>query len=220
MLVIYRLCSEGNPDKKRPIWPKMKLVEACFTSVMKAFDCEFHFIIDKPTVELVNLVKTCSHPYTMEILHTQGWMEGNEASYFRQLDVASEREDSVMLLEDDYYLLPNAGRKIEEALKELTFITPYDHPGYYTETKHKYLRKVVNVGDHHWQKVIDTTLTFGASSGRIIKDNIDKFKSNSVWDEHIWETLGEYELWSPIPSLATHMETPYLSPVIKWQEYF
>lgn len=215
MLVIYRLCSEGNPDKKRPIWPKMKLVEACFTSVMKAFDCEFHFIIDKPTVELVNLVKTCSHPYTMEILHTQGWMEGNEASYFRQLDIASEREDSVLLLEDDYYFLENAGSKIEKALKELKYITPYDHPGYYYEEKHSYPKTVKIIGDHHWMSIIDTTLTFGVQSGKLIKENMKAFKSHSVWDEHMWSELNE-TVWCPVPSLATHMETPYIAPCVVW----
>jgi hypothetical protein len=30
----------------------------------------------------------------------------------------------------------------------------------------------------------------------------------------------QYKLWSPMPSLATHMENRYLAPTIEWQEHF
>lgn len=220
MLIIYRLCPEGNPNKSRPIWPKIELIKVCFKSVIEAFkgtNVKFHFILDKITPELIQIVKSCPFESTIEPFREPSWEIGNEVTYFRQLDIASDTKESVLLLEDDYYFLPHSGEVIINALKELDFITPYDHIGYYTERKHDYSKQVKLVGDYHWMKVIDTTLTFGARSGELIKDNLEKFKSDSVWDEHIWKELSSYSLWCPIPSLATHMETDYLAPSIKWE---
>jgi len=219
MVIVYRLCPEGNPLKKRPIWPKMDLVTTCFKSVMEAFkgtQTTFHFILDKATPELIALVKSCPFQYVIEPFREPSWEIGNEVTYFRQLDIASETTDKVLLLEDDYYFLQDTGKTLINALDELDFVTPYDHPGYYTEHKHDYLKEVRLVGDYHFMKIIDTTLTFGARSGKLIKDNLAEFKSNSVWDEKIWKKLANYGLWCPIPSLATHMETDYLAPSIKW----
>ena len=182
-------------------------------------DAVFRFIVDKPTTELLNLIEDqCFYKHVVETIHTDSWEDGNERSYFRQLDIASRTDDKVFLLEDDYYLLPNAGVKIEKALDRFECVTPYLHPGYFTEEKHNYPKEEEQVDDLTWLKVIDTTLTF-ATHGKIIRDNLDKFKSNSVWDEKMWKELG-IPVWCPKPTLGTHMETDYLSSGVDWEGYF
>lgn len=210
------MCPEGNPNKERPVSPKMKLVETCFNSFNRAFKgckIEVHFIIDKPNAEIMQMIKRCKFPYTVEILRTPTWEEGNEASFFRQLDIAGGYDGKVFLLEDDYFFVMASGKKIMTALDELEIVTPYYHPGYDKELKHNYKKDVIEIGGINWINVIDTTLTF-ATHGDIIRDNIDKFKSNSVWDEKMWQELRGYKIWYPDPTLATHMESKFLAPGI------
>jgi hypothetical protein len=196
----------------------MDLIRVCFKSVIDAFEgWKFHFVIDKPNYEIMELIESCPYPYEIETVNVEGWQEGNFATYLKLLTIGKDLNEPMMLVEDDYYFLPQAGSRIAKALLECQFITPYDHPMYYIEEKHKYPREIKVIGDQHWGTIIDTTLTFGVQSGQLIKDNWDIFTGHSVWDEHIWKELRQYKLWSPIPSLATHMETEFLSPVIKWK---
>lgn len=223
MLILYRLCSQGNPNKIRPIQPKIKLIEACLRSLERAFvqySPTIHFIIDKPTTELVELVESIKFDYTIETIQTSTLETGNEATFFKQLEIASKIDDKVMLLEDDYYFVDGGGDILIEALDYLDMVTPYDHPGYYTEEKHNYEKNPKLVAGHIFTPIIDTTLTFAVRNGEeIIGENIEHFTSNSYWDEHMWKNVlanTQYKLWRPMPSLATHMETPHLAPKVKW----
>lgn len=224
MKVFYRLCPLTNPNKLRPIRGKIPLIKACFNSFKEAFkDVKpaVHFILDNPTDELYYFLKgECPFDYVIEE-HEHSTMEGgNQATYFRQLDLASQTEDKVFLLEDDYFFLSMAGKVIENALDTLDIVTPYDHPQYYVEQPHlDFNRQIRLVDNHHFSTTPDTTLTF-ATTGKIIKENIELFKSHSFWDAHMWREIREktdLKLWYPIPSLATHMESDFLSPSINWE---
>jgi len=220
MTVLYRLCPEGNPLKQRPIRPKLNLISACFHSFIKAFETvcpKVWFLVDKPSDELMEIVEGCPFPFKVETFRFGDWGSGNKGTFYRQLDIASGLEGKVFFLEDDYYFLPEAGKAIDEALDSLAFLTPYDHPGYYTEEGHRYKREVRIAGNRHWQTVKDTTLTF-ATHANLVKHEIETMKFFGWVDVKLWAELSKrHQLWSPIPSLATHMETPYLSPVIDWQ---
>lgn len=224
MKIFYRLCPLTNPLKERPIKGKLNLIKACFYSFVEAFKDvkpEVHFILDNPTDELYYFLDgECKFKHVIE-KHEHFTMEGgNHATFFRQLDLASQTDDKVLLLEDDYFFLPEAGKLLDKALDTLDIVTPYDHPQYYVEQNHLDLdRKLCLVGTHHFATTKDTTLTF-ATKGRLIRENIELFKSHSFWDAHMWKEIGEktqLKLWYPIPSLATHMESQFLSPSIKWK---
>lgn len=211
------MCPEGNPNKQRPHnMNKMEVVRYCYDSVIKAFpDSHITFLIDKPNIEIMELVEECPNPHDYEIFHFENWSDGNVGTFHRQLELACDK-DKVLLTEDDYYYLPEAGKIIEEALDSLEFLTPYDHPGYYYESDHDYKRNVALVGDRHWQTVSSTCLTF-ATRGESIKEVIDTMKGYGWQDHFMWLELTEkHQLWSPIPSLATHMETPYLASNFLW----
>jgi hypothetical protein len=179
---------------------------------VKAFpDIEVHFIIDKPTFELVDLVKACSLKHTAEILRTLDWDSGNRDSYYRQLDLATEVDDKVFFVEDDYYFLPTAGQMVG-VLDEFDFVTPYEHP--------EMINRGQETAKDGWFSIPSTTLTF-ATHGKLVKMNIELMKKYGWADEPMWKELTKkYTLVQPTPSLATHMESAWLSPSISWQKYF
>lgn len=224
LTVIYRACSTGNPDKIRPIQDKYDLVKTCFNSMLRAFGgVEYKLIVllDKPTNEFRDIFNCMSLDGYEETFYID-WNEGNVKSFHRQLDIARSGLElrgrgEFLLVEDDYYFLPGSGTIISKAVKELPFITPYDHPGYYSEKTHHYKKDVVIAGGHHWMNVISTTLTFGGQCSYLRKE-IDTMKKYAWADHPMWcDVTKRIPLYAPIPSLATHMETQYLAPVIDWK---
>lgn len=214
--VIYRACSEGNPIKERPIKDKLRLVQTCFYSFESAFyglDYELTVLIDKPTPPLLDVFRNCD----IEQYNYPDWDSGNIETFKRQIELGLKSGIPFLFVEDDYYFLPNSGKKIAEACHKLEFITPYDHPRYYDEEKHKYKRSIRIIGDHHWTTVSSTTLTFGGQYDSLVRWH--EFMNMSGWaDSVMWEKITlESDLWCPIPTLATHMETPHLAHCVKWK---
>lgn len=214
MTIVYRACSTGNQNKIRPIKDKAELVEKCFNSFLKAFngvDYDLTVLLDKPTPRLRKLFKD----YVVEETYYTNFNEGNVKSFHRQIDIAlSKKSAQFLFIEDDYYFLPYSGKVIVNS--NLPLFTPYDHPDYYFDKRHDYETKVVLAGNHHWRKVSATTLTFGGSTEFLTAEA--SFIKKFGWADYpMWlEITNRYNLYAPIPSLATHMETQYLSPVIYW----
>lgn len=219
MIVIYRACSVGT-SKKRPIEDKIELVRICFNSFRDAFKGVKHDLIvllDKPNQALRNIFEGINK---REEFFYPSFDEGNTGTFHRQIEIALERKDQFFFVEDDYYFLPESGRKIVEALKHFDFLTPYDHPGYYREKIHKYKRDIKLIGDQHWQTVISTTLTFAGKYG-VLREEFATMQKYGWADHPMWcDITKRYKLWSPIPTLATHMEKPHLSPCVDWAKIF
>jgi len=214
MFIVYRACSTGNPNKNRPIeGDKIDLVRACFGSFKEAFKgvkYDLVCLLDKPTPELREIFKD----EETEESHYAYFAEGNVGSFHRQIELALERGKCYMFIEDDYFFLPGSGKILEKAVQELPFLTPYDHPRYYDEKTHEYPREVILSAGHHWQSVISTTLTFGGGYGELVKE-ADTMRKHGWADHSMWvDITGRRKLYSPIPTLASHMETEHLSP--KW----
>jgi hypothetical protein len=207
MKVLYRLTSINSINKIRPVeLDKQGLIELCLNSFIEGFKSinpTVHFIIDKPTVELADACDSIPFEHTIETLQTDDWNSGNLASFYRQIDLAKEADDEVFFLEDDYYFLPNAGEEMEKALRIYDFVSPYHHPS------------IIPLGSvkDGWQLIPSTTLTF-ATHPQLITDD---FKKYGWADEPMWkEITDKYTLVQPVPSLATHMETPYLATSVDW----
>ena len=216
-IVIYRACSVGNPAKNRPIHhgDKAKMVEYAFGSFRKAFeDCAYDLVVllDRPTDEMRAIFAGCQ----VEESYNSGLSVGNERSFHKQIKIALEAKQPFLFVEDDYYFLPDSGKKIITATQELPFITPYDHPGYYTEATHLYKRAIRIVGGHHWGSVISTTLTFGGQY-ESLRDEAETMMKYGWADHPMWvDVTTRTPLYSAIPSLATHLESEWLSFVVKW----
>ena len=216
MHIYYRACSQGNPHKLRPIQDKYLLVKACFESMLMAFKDTEHtlvILLDKPTV----LFRSLFAGFTVEETYYGDFTEGNIGSFHRQIELGVQ--DDFLFVEDDYYFLPDTGPKILQAIQELDgFVTPYDHPSWYTEEIHKYQRTVKLIGDHHWASIASTTLTFGGKKEYLLQE-ANTMKKYGWADHPMWlDITNRVPLYAPIPTLATHMETPYLAPSVNWEE--
>lgn len=218
--IIYRACSIGNPEKERPIEDRYELLVACFTSLKIAFASIPHHItvlLDKPTDRYRNIYKGED---VQESFYSD-FSEGNTKSFHKQLDLAIAGEDIFLLVEDDYLFLPHAGEIIYKTLTETEddiFITPYDHPDYYNVDTHAYDRAVKVIGMHHWGSVNATTLTFGGKKSSLLKE-YEVMKRYGWADYPMWlDVTQRIPLYAPLPSLATHMETLHMAPLIDWLE--
>jgi hypothetical protein len=216
VLCIFRACSAGNPNKKRPIsGDKIDLVRLCFNSFLRSFegvDYKLICLLDKPTPELRKIFAG----HETEETYYAGFTEGNVGSFHRQIELALEYKQPFLFVEDDYYWLEGAGSKIAGAVKELPFVTPYDHPRYYDEEKHEYSRDIKIVSNHHFASIKSTTLTFGGRYESVFKE-ADTMKKYGWVDEEMWLDITQREaLYAAIPTLATHMETEHLSLTVDW----
>lgn len=220
MLVLYRACSTGNPNKVRPVQGKLELVTLCFNSLietLKNHKYDLVVLLDKPNTAFRELFEG----YAVEESYYGDFTEGNINSFHRQMDIALEWGDDFIFVEDDYYFLPNAGKKMHDALNRLDgFFTPYDHPGYYTEPIHAYDKEMVEYKGQEWQRVISTTLTFGGKIDALKREH--EVMRTYGWADHpMWvDVTRRIPLYAPVPTLATHMETPHLAPEVDWGKYF
>jgi hypothetical protein len=211
MLIVYRATPVGSP-KPRPIKDKEKLVKTCFRSFLKSFKgvkYDLVVLLDKPNESFRKFFK--KH----EVIESfnPDFNTGNIGTFHKQIDLVLERKPKrFFFVEDDYYFLPHAGKIIDKV--DLGFFTPYDHPRYYDESIHEYPREVILSGGHHWTTVISTTLTFGGKAKLLAKEAVTMKRYG--WADHdMWSNITERrKLWCPVPTLATHMETPHLAPGI------
>lgn len=231
--IIYRCTPIESINKIRPgNKKKIDLVNLCLGSAKEAFkgiDVKWILLIDKPNYDFVDMIESHFDPakdkYEMLTTNFADWNGGNIGSFHRQLDIASTINGKALFLEDDYFLLPESGRKIVDALNVFTWISIYDHPGYYTEDKHLKPSLCRNLYKQHWQLISSTTLTFAGFGGEIAKW-ADYMKAFGWADSDMWESMSEcktrtpIQLWSPIPTFATHMEIPQLSPTADWGKFF
>jgi hypothetical protein len=164
---------------------------------------------------------------------------GNSGSYRRALAEATAPgladADLVYLSEDDYLYLPAAFRNLvtaAEAIPEASYFTLYDHRDRYTRTDDADggRARIFLVGDHHWRTVESTCMSYGARVGALRGDaRIHAWASREVIpeDRAMWRRIqglgiyrfkfGRRKLVSPIPTLATHLETEYLAPGADWR---
>ena len=217
MKVIYRIAP--NQPFKSPFSKedKLFLVKTCLKSFVKAFEdvkLTIVFILDNCPDEY-RFVVSETVPFEKDFIFTN---LGNFGTYSKQVEIASETDDFVLLQEDDYLYLPGTEKKLMKALDALDFITPQDEYLYYfDEPRHigKYEIKVV--GGHHFREVNSTTLTF-AGHGKLFKENRDTLLGFGTGDYPMWQEIRGlgYRLWCPIPTFATHMVEGILSPTIDW----
>jgi len=192
---------------------KRQVVEVAYRSFLETFTCPAKFIIDKSEPWIIEMVRNRGDVVELD---TPDWQSGNETSFLLQLNLAIKQNENVLLLEDDYlWVNRNSQNILDKAIKELGFVSPYDHPNHYFEEGYNRPRKVIVASGHHWQNVVSTTLTFGAKPD-LIRDYWPEFTTHGTVDDLMWRSI-DHKLWSPIPSLAIHMEEDFISPTFKWE---
>lgn len=209
--VIYRICDiqSTNPP---PIFAEDRFLLNlyCFQSFTKAFegmDIKIHFLLDNSSSEWDKILAKCPFDYQLERSE-----KGIDYSFRIAMEIAREVHDDVLLQECDYYFLPNTGKEIEKAIQHFGFISHYDHPD-----KYPGMANLTVFNNRHWRTAVSTTTTFGAR-----KDKIELFYDDLIkygyLDHCKWVDLGNKgeQLFTPIPSIATHMVKDYIPSGVKW----
>jgi hypothetical protein len=175
---------------------KYELVEKCFNSFLKALagiSYELAIILDGCPEEYVSIFKRRVDSSVLKIIRTPAI--GNASTFLAQISLLLNKahSDHVYFAEDDYYYI--AGLKealdfIAERNNIVDFITPYDHPEYYTNpTLHGYEKLTIRYGARTWKEVGSTTCTF-MTSKKVLHETCKILTQYPVlWDYFMFNTL-------------------------------
>ena len=161
---------------------------------------------------------------------------GNSGSYRYALSRAVQStSDWVYFAEDDYLYCDDAFGVMWESLKAIPkcdYITLYDHPDRYTRSDDAAGGRshLAWAAGRHWRTVESTCMTFAARRNALARDawahRLGTFP-RTPRDREIWRLtlgLGKYcwkfpkrRLWSPMPSLATHMAASCMAYGVDWE---
>lgn len=217
MLVIYRITDipSTNPS---PIFQtdKVALNKLCLKSFINAFSD-----LKPKVVFLADHVSDYSYleefPWEYEIIKTK---DGQNQAMINSYEIASKVDDYVLFHECDYLYKDVCGKTFLRALRELKLVSPYDHLNFYKDPNlHSENCKIKLVDNHHFRSTERNTMTWGCHSN-IVKENLDMLNGHGYLDGQVWYDLKDkgYELYVPIPSMATHMVRDWLAPGVNWEE--
>lgn len=157
---------------------------------------------------------------------------GNDAKAFQNLlyyvyDLELDDEDIVYFVEDDYLHTPGWIDVMLDGFENIDtdYMTLYDHPDkYYAPGYQALTSKVIATKSCHWRTTPSTTNTYAFRYKTFLKHfdihmefcdmelkyTRDHDKFVKLWNE------GS-NLISSVPGYSTHVELPFLSPVVDWK---
>ena len=124
----------------------------------------------------------------------------------------------ILFVEDDYLWRPNTLPLLENALKTLKVLSPYDHPAHYTEERFDKKYETKLIGNEVYRTCPSNTHTFAVTK-EVLKKNIALFTRYGVHDHEMFTELNKTDqLWCPAYSFATHLAGGNLAPNVNWRE--
>ena len=226
--IFQRHCnfSSNSVDKIRPEWFSR---ENCFNNLLKTIE-------DKDNVKLIVMfdgTPSDDHfikKYDGEIVLKEGGTDGhsflNVVNYVSELDL--NEDDIIYFLEDDYLHTLNWVDIMEEGFSSINvdYITLYDHKDKYFLPAYNNLQsKIIATTNTHWRTCPSTTNTY-ACRFKIFKKHLSIHKEYCDLEKGFTRDHDKFiRLWqeksnliSCIPGCSTHVETPFLSPVVNWEK--
>jgi len=152
----------------------------CLSNLMSIFeDWEFICVADHCDESLLDYLKAQKFAMLLET------SLGNPGSFWRLYEIAlglANDEDIFYFAEDDYWHLPQAPTAIIEGLQYFHYVTTYDHPDKYRESKralNPYAKlnqfsestQVIRGNEFLWRTSNSTTMTFGLLGKTLIADS-------------------------------------------------
>lgn len=222
MIVYYRMCGipSTNPS---PILQedKFELNKLCLESFLKAFkdvDIEVVYILDHCD-ERYKVFLNLADSRKKEVIETN---IGINDTCLLQYQLAREQDDDILFQECDYIYRPDTGKDLVAGVEELGLVSPYDHPNFYRDRElHSPTTNLTLVNNTHWRSSERNTMTFAVRND-IFKQNYDIFRKHGYLDGQVWYDLLDngQSLFTPIPSLATHMVADYMAPSVDWKSIY
>jgi hypothetical protein len=216
--IFVRHCffSEASASKTRPPHFQRKKLHEQLLSSLRGIPCTLTILLDKNGKEekhfteledYFNIIDLKAVQYTVQILHA-----GCEAESFLQTldylyDQAShqkfDKNDLIVLLEDDYAVSPNWTSLVPEGLQFADYVTLYDHPDKYELEIYKNIQSKVFKGSLcHWRTTPSTTNSFATS----LKTLLDDMELQKQYSTNVKITLDHFkflQLWSKGKTLVS-----------------
>jgi hypothetical protein len=128
---------------------------------------------------------------------------GNLATFLLQIRILLEQQDAerVYFAEDDYFYLPDqfpAMVEFKDRDPDIDFVTPYDHPDFYTRWMYQGPHEVRVVDGRHWRTVGGTPLTF-LTTRSVLQATAPVFRSYGAGnhDASLWFALTKHRVRQP-----------------------
>ena len=226
--IFQRHCntSSNSVDKERPEWFSR---EKCLQNLLYTID-------DSEEVKLTIMFDGVPNPdhfihnyEGLSIVKIKGGTDGH--SFLNVVNYVSELKlndnDIIYFLEDDYMHQPGWIKIMLEGFNSINvdYITLYDHKDKYFLPGYNSLQsKVIATESIHWRTTPSTTNTYACRFSTfkkhlgIHKEYCDLEKGYTRDHDkfiRLWQEGSN--LISCIPGYSTHVETPYLSPVVNWE---
>jgi len=128
--------------------------------------------------------------------------EGNQATFYRQIDILSTQTDAdlVYFAEDDYLYLPGSLEHTVRFMQrhpEADFATAYDHADHYSKYIHQIQDQAIFEDGLRWRTITSTCLTFMGRRAALV-ESAEVFKTFSANpDLGIWMALTKRRVCNP-----------------------
>ena len=226
--ILQRHCNESanSVGKERPNWYSR---ENCFKNLINTIDGRE----DVKLLVMFDGTPTADHfinKYDYEMILKKGGTDAhsflNVVEYAYNMNIKDD--DIVYFLEDDYIHQPKWVDIMLEGFNSIgvDYITLYDHKDKYFLPGYKSLQsKVIATKNIHWRTTPSTTNTY-ASRFSTFKKHINIHREYCDLEKGYTRDHDKFiRLWqegsnliSSIPGYSTHVETPYLTPVVDWEK--
>src|SRR5258708_14389066 len=145
---------------------KLQLARFClrsFRASLGTVRAKMFVLLDGCPLEFEGLFTECFDSPDLELIRLNGI--GNRQTFSRQLKIllAQDHADAVYFAEDDYFYLPGQFEVMLNFLRDCPdadFVSPYDHPDYYSLPLHSGRQLTRTHGDRCCRTAASTCLTF------------------------------------------------------------
>lgn len=207
--IAYRICPRisGRP----PVFQndKLRLAELCVKSLkagLGTLRAKVWVLLDNCPPEYERLFTDLWDANDLVLIRYPGI--GNRGTFMEQIRVLATQTDAtrVFFAEDDYLYLPAQMQNAVDLLdqhKEVDFITPYDHPDYYSLRVHRHKHQTIGCGGHRWRTVATTTCTFLTRQSTLVaaRPVLESYYRpilfNRVTDNAVWLSLTKHGVFNP-----------------------
>lgn len=211
--VAYRIYPQVS--KVPAVFPKdkLRLASVClrsFRESLGAVRAKIFVLLDGCPDEFGKLFRDTFDSSDLEIIRLSGI--GNLQTFSRQIDILTKQDfaESVYFAEDDYFYLPGKFGELLQFLEnnhDADFVSPYDHPDYYSRAIHSERQAVRVVGDYKWHTAASTCLTFLTSKRTLIETRkIFRTYTYHNPDVCLWLSLTKQAVFSPQVILKSFRE--------------
>jgi hypothetical protein len=209
---IYYRVSPFRPDNPAVVFPddKLFLVKFSHDSFLKAGGNNYK------TTYILDSCENWNEHFSKYGKIVNIVSHDKQTSLLTAYDFALRDGEDSFFVEDDYLWRPETMKQLENALKILKVLSPYDHPAHYTEERFDKHYETKLIDGFTYRACPSNTHTF-AIEKETFKNNFDLIKKYGINDHAMFSELNKFaQMFCPCYSCATHLASGCLAPNVKW----